>query len=524
MFSYNSFVSFANFFSKNLTETQEVNSTSSLTLFLTNVDFTEFKSDGIYFSYASERNGNINDTQIVSESQFWSHSSTGSTQVASSSSRSYYTDGDAGTSAGDPAEVTTTFEKAYDAIGTTSSRKYTLTSTTTTQFLQIFATVGDGTDTTILSGTASATIAGTITSQTYTTTSPETGTAYLFGSGLYNVLFDAGRGFLPPLRIVGNAIGILDSITNGPISAETFSGTYEKATELYSRKTAETITNNSTESPPNFTRSEAYTTSYEYFDITQISSTSLSPSFTANRKRLKSLGYVGTSLGSSIYTTYSATPSGLSDVLEFASIFNSVVQIKIYTESSTLADSDNVSSSLQWIYTNAGWSLKITRASNTSTSTTLFATISFSGSNETTTSAATHSVGNTTAFLGPILPVTLSSFNEISITLRYSGAASSNSTRPFYLYSARCGSSFDETSSFFSSIQTSITTIGSGSSPLDRITYADSELSAYKKAYGISFSTSSTTVYGFITAGYPSIWSHSKWNEAGVSDAISVNQ
>ena len=457
-------------------------------------------------SNGSSRSGLINDTFYEFASSQWASTSSQSTQSGSFTSRQSYTDGDNGSGFGDSADVVGSFLKQAAATASASSHKYTLTSTRSAAFTQAFASAG----TSLISGSATAVELGT---STYTTTANQTGTVYLFGAALFAQAYEANRGLLPPLRLAASAFAVTQSPTATNLClAETITGTFQWITSFYERKTASTATNTIILSPPNFTITQNYTSSYEFWSLTKWSSTVLRPNLLANRKTFISAGYIGTGGLSSVFTSYSLIPAELSDVNMFAPVYSGISSVRVFTSKQGGLTIGGSTAACQWVFTGSAWSLKITKI-NSSTSTTLYATVSLLGANSTTTLAALHVVGNTTAILGPAIPGTANQMDHVSYTM----AGSVNTSRPAFFVSGMCGTTFIETSASQSSSASSVLMLG--------LTYPASSLPAFKARTGVSFSTYTATQRGAETnLLLPSVWTHLKWNEASRGDVVSVNQ
>lgn len=458
-------------------------------------------------SVGSSRSGfPAKDTSYNSGRSAWASTSTGDTQAASFTTQNYVTDAVAGTSFGDISAVTGTYVKGADGAGRTTSRSYVLASTQTAIFGQTFAMIG----TSPLSGTASATEAGT---QTYSTTAAQPGTVFLYGGAANVQLFDAQRGPLPPQRVAGKAFAVThSSLANSAYPLGTISGTFDWISNFYFRPTFSTSTNFVQGYPPNFTLTLNTTLSYEYFVSTQWSTTGLTAALSAIRKKYVQSGYIGTAGMDSVYSSFSVSPLGLTNLTLFVPVFPSISSLNIFTRATGGLTLDGSSASAAWTYTGGAWSLRLTKA-NSSSFSTLYGTIDLTGSNATTTENASAQTGNTTAVLGPIFPATAQGVDEVSITLREAGDA----TRPFFFFSAPIETTFLENSSSLSASSSLVLSLGAS--------YPISSLRAYKKHIGISFSTETTSLRG---AGFsftlPGVWQHSKWNEAGRTDAVSVNQ
>lgn len=112
-------------------------------------------------------------------------------------------------------------------------------------------------------------------------------------------------------------------------------------------------------------------------------------------------------------------------------------------------------------------------------------------------------IGNTRAPVGPFLPFTISSLNEISITTNFD-SADSNAKYAFYygLGSTTAGSS----STIISQSSSSILTLGSNSSPV--LTYTNSDLPWFVYNIYVAFETHSA-----YWKGPPDIHLGNKWNE-----------
>jgi hypothetical protein len=510
MFSYSSHESVAiNFYSENQTYYDGAN------LSQTAVDYSKYGHTYAEEFVGSTRNGALNDSLVVSGRSQWASTHLDSTQSASFTTQSYYTDADAATDLGDSSPVVGTYPKQAAASASVSSHKYTLTSTQSTVFSTVFATVG----TSSITGSASATTQGT---STYTATAAQAGTVYLFGDGAMAQIYNADRGWLPPTRLVGKAFAITSpSISNGPHPAASISGDFSWVSNFYNKQTASTVTNTIVASPPNFTYTKNYTSSYEYFDVTEWTSTQLQPAVSAKRKIYASQGYIFPGASSGVFTSYNLSPAGLSALSLFVSAFPGIYFPRIFTTVFGGFNLDGSSGLARWVYTNSEWSLQLTKT-NSSTSITLWGTISLSGSNSTVTDNATTSVGNTTAILGPGIPITRDSAHLISVSVFRSGTAS---TGPIYYFSAPGGSSFAEASSSRSDSTAFTLTAGSQTESWAPATFENSILGAYKKNFGASFSTASTTKNDLgLAFTLPSVWMHSKYNEAGRADPVSVIQ
>jgi hypothetical protein len=508
MFAYSSHESLAkNFYSENQTYNDGTD------LFQTIENYSSYGHTYAEEFGGSTRNGLVNDSLVVSGRSQWASTHAASTQSASFTTQDYYTNADNSSSAGDGSPVTGTYQKQAAGSASVSSHKYTLTSTQSTVFSTVFATVG----TSSITGSASATTQGT---STYTSTAAQAGTVHLFGDAAMAQLYNADRGWLPPSRLAGRAFAIThSSLSNGPHPAASFSGNFSWVTNFYNKQTASTVTNTIVASPPNFTYTKNYTSSYEYFDVTEWTSTQLQPAVSAKRKIYASQGYIFPGASSGVFTSYNLSPAGLSALSLFVSAFPSIYFPRIFTTVVGGLSLDGSSGLARWVYTNSAWSLRLTKT-NSSTSTTLWGTISLSGSNATVTDNATASVGNTTAVLGPAIPITHDSAHLVSVSVFRSGTAS---TGPIYYFSASGGSSFAEVSSSRSDSTAFTLTAGSQTASWAPATFENSILGAYKKNFGASFSTASTTKNDLgLAFTLPSVWVHSKYHEAGRVDPVSV--
>jgi hypothetical protein len=481
----------------------------------TSVDQFGLTSDQ-YFSYTA------NDVQTISRAttSAWASTSTGSSQAASSSLIDYTNDAVTG-SGGNSVAVTSTYQKTHNGKTSISNgtHTYSLSSTQTYAFSQNFATVGGST----LSGTAAATRTQT---STYTTSIVAPTTVYLYGGAFFLQKFYAGRGALPPLRGVQKAFGLTAGLSNGPHPVAGFSGEFAGATDSYSYVpffSTETISNTiEAGTPPNTssaTLTVSYTSSWEDISATLASSTALfnlSPQ--AARRRLS--GFLDADKTGELFSTYNLNPADLSAVVSFVPIFHHISQPLVFTSMAYGFSVDDSSASAQWIRTASQWSLRLTKA-NSSTSTTLWATISLSGATASASVNADETVGNSIYVLGPLQPVTYKSAHRISVTL-----ADDNSTAdsPHYFYSGVAGTSFSEGSSSRTASVSSTHELGSQASPWLPATYPESSLSFYKPLRGISISTNTATYSDRAGLSIPTFYQNSKWNEAGRNDAVSLGQ
>jgi len=232
----------------------------------------------------------------------------------------------------------------------------------------------------------------------------------------------------------------------------------------------------------------------------------------------------------SFYTALNISPAELSDTsfgdTTVQILANNVCTPHIYTSTRGGLSVGGSSASAAWTYVSSDWKLRVTKR-NSVTSTTLFATLEFSGSAETTTQNATAAIvtatGNiTSAVLGPLLPLTISSLNTVSVTLRESG----NSTNPFFGRSfVQSSSAATETSYSTSNSSSSAHQMGTaGTFPWTPITFPESRITGHKAMQAVSLSTASTTVRTGHTASFPATAKNAKWNEACRSDVVSVVQ
>lgn len=228
-----------------------------------------------------------------------------------------------------------------------------------------------------------------------------------------------------------------------------------------------------------------------------------------------------------------------------------VLTPRIFTNAESGFSIGTSSATANWSYQTSSWILYTTLANN-STSTSGSAQISFSGSAQTTTAHANYEVGanlavvgsnriplagQTHGYLGPAIPITLSGFNEVSVS---SIAGNISSSDPFFLrtqvattgaadasMTSRTGVFASNVSAFAGSCS-SVFSFGSATAARQVATYAHTQMIAAIGVPGVIIATRTTAGWsGLPDQGLPHPVSLAprkadKWHEAGQANFVSV--
>jgi hypothetical protein len=394
---------------------------------------------------------------------------------------------------------------------------YTALGTGTTSFVQEFATIGSST----LSGTASATT--TLTGSTRTLTlSNATTLVPLFALAMPTVQRwyearqnpsapDAETWRPPGLRAAGIAFAPTHTASSSavqPLAA----GSNRFASDLAFASSSSSSTDGVT-APFDGTAglTEYSQTGETYFTGSRASSTGWTATgiLGATRRRLSGDHFVsGQSISASLTFANSISGAWTSG----ASVALGLRSASIFTDLKRAG-----STAYRWSYQSSSWRLHAT-SFNSSTSGSYTIAAGLSGAETTATQLAVDINGVTSAILGPESPFTLLSLNELSVSTHYSGTAGAS-----VFYSSANSSSAASASTMTAASSSYTTRLGSASG-FAPATYDGSLLSwaVAQVAASIQTATWSSSFEG--EGAIPSIFSASKWNEAGRADPVSVIQ
>lgn len=384
---------------------------------------------------------------------------------------------------------------------------YTEPATGTTQFSQVFATVGTST----FSGTASATT--TLAGSTRTLTlSNATTLVPLFALSMPTVQrWYEARENPPGLRGAGIAFAATHTASTSAVQGLA-AGSNTFATDLSFGSSASSSSNGAT-APFDGTagQSERSQTGETYFTGRRASSTGWTATgvLSAARRSLGGPAFISqTGIGSAMTFSPSMTATWTGGV----SVAQNIQSANIFTNARVHA-----STTFRWKYESSSWRLHAT-SSNTSTTSSYTVAAGISGSASTQASPAFHAIGVTTAILGPAHPFTALSLNELSVSTLLSDTSGVSA-----YYSSRNASSASSSSTFVTASSSTTTQLGSGSG-FSPATFADSLLTwaVAQVAASIQTTTWSSSIDG--EGSIPSIYRASKWNEAGRGDPVSVDQ
>jgi len=208
------------------------------------------------------------------------------------------------------------------------------------------------------------------------------------------------------------------------------------------------------------------------------------------------------------------SPSISPDFQAFVQVADGVWFRRIFTNLESASDSGQYSigassASLRWSYLSSSWKMFAT-ISNSSTSSTTEISMLTASAAATTSELAVKSVGISSCALGPLLPFSGSSLQNITISI----SATFNSSMPFAVFSG-----YGSTSSA-SSLSASY---ASGSSYSFSGGTGNSNLPFFVGCQGLSISTTSQSGYE-VDESDATIFQNSKWNEAWRGDSVSVSQ
>lgn len=247
---------------------------------------------------------------------------------------------------------------------------------------------------------------------------------------------------------------------------------------------------------------------------------------TARRRRYQGGAFFGTNGTSGTAMSWDffnqmVNPTIAPDFSPFVSIGAGVFSRRIFTQIERSIGSSHYSIAgssayLCWSYISSSWKLFATKT-NSTTSTTLEISLLTSSSAQTTTGGATIAIGlvnnsnsPATFILGPLVPFSTLSFNEISVTR----SASNYTSRTFVLFS---GSGTTGTAASSSSAHAASTSFSFSDGT------TNSNLPFYASAPAVSITTSSVDAF-YVNGFDVTIYKNSKWNEAGRGDPVSVDQ
>jgi len=248
-----------------------------------------------------------------------------------------------------------------------------------------------------------------------------------------------------------------------------------------------------------------------YFRGSSVSTTAWTPTavFSAARKALVDPAFVSqTQLGSTITFSSSITATWTEGV----SVAQNILSAYIFTDAEI-----HDSTTFVWKYQSSSWRLHAT-SSNTATTSTYTVSVEVSGSATTTSSSALHTIGVTTAILGPNYPFSISALDELSVSTLLT-----HTSNVLAYYSSRNSSAGSSASTLVTASSSTTTRLGSASGFVPA-TFADSLLSWAVKQVAVSVQTATWSKNFADKGNIPSIYRASKWNEAGRADPVSVNQ
>jgi hypothetical protein len=377
---------------------------------------------------------------------------------------------------------------------------YTISPTSTYQFSQSFSVIGSGTDTTFISGTASATKtttgSSTVTLENVTTLVP-----------VFHISMPTVRRWYVAREIPS---------TTPRAVAIAFAATHTSGTAVISRLSdgsnsfASDLSYGTSSSSSSDTVNDAETGS-TFITGKQMSQTNYRATgiVSALRKVLVGNGVISSN---SIAGEITFDPTISEDWTSGASVSPNLISFSIFTQEKSSSDTSG-GTTYAWSYQSSSWRLYAT-TSNSSTSSSYSIAYGTSGSASTTTQNATKSIGVTTAILGPKIPLTISSFNQLSVSTRFTGSSGASA-----VFSSFNESSASSVSTSYSGSSSTTIDFGSGTSPAP-VTYENSLLSWYVANVVASISTQ--TVSGYPNGSIPSLFKASKWNEASRGDSVSV--
>lgn len=379
---------------------------------------------------------------------------------------------------------------------------YTEPATGTTQFSQVFATIG----TSMLSGTATATT--TLAGSTRTLTlSNATTLVPLFALSMPTIQrWYEARANPPGLRGAGIALAATHAASTSAVqglaagsnsyASDLSFGTSSSSTSFGT--TVQDLAENTNEGETYFTGRRASSTGWTATGV-----------LSAARKALSGPAFISqTGMGSAITFSPSITATWTGGV----SVAQGIQSANIFTNARVHA-----STTFRWKYESSSWRLHAT-SSNTSSTSSYTVAVGISGSASTDTSPAFHAIGVTTAILGPAHPFTALSLNELSVSTHLSDTSGVSA-----YYSSRNASSAGSSSTFVTASSSATTQLGSGSG-FAPATFADSLLTWAVAQVAASVQTATWSSYIEGEGSIPSIFRASKWNEASRGDPVSVDQ
>lgn len=426
--------------------------------------------------------------------------------TASSSQSTYYNQQFPVTTIDSSTSSTFTIAPVGSSTGV-DSITYTEAATGTTQFSQVFATVGTST----LSGTATATT--TLGGSTRTLTlSNVTTLVPLFALNMPTVQrWYEARANPPGLRGAGIAFAATHTASTSAVQGLA-AGSNTFATDLSFGSSTSSSSNGAT-APFDGTagQSERSQTGETYFTGRRVSSTGWTATgvLSAARRSLAGPAFVSqTGIGSAITFSPSMTATWTGGV----SVAQGIQSANIFTNARVHA-----STTFRWKHESSSWRLHAT-SSNTSTTSFYTVAVGISGSANTNTSPAFEIIGVTTAILGPAHPFSALSLNELSVSTLLADTSGVSA-----YYSSRNASSAGSSSTFVTASSSATTQLGSGSG-FSPATFADSLLTwaVAQVAASVQTTTWSSSFDG--EGSIPSIYRASKWNEASRGDPVSVDQ
>jgi hypothetical protein len=507
------------FYTHVLSQDFALEKTSSYSNATENTDFSPTISSGTGTFYSSTGSGQIYRSNTVADNLggfdsgyaktsyvFGTAARSVTGRTASSSESTYYNQQFPVTTINTSTSSTFTIGPIGSSTGV-DSITYTALGTGTTSFVQEFATIGSST----LSGTASATT--TLTSSTRTLTlSNATTLVPLFALSMPTVQrWYEARQNPPALRAAGIAFAPTHTASSSavqPLAA----GSNRFASDLAFASSSSSSTAGAT-APFDGTagQTEHSQTGETYFTGSRASSTGWTATdvLSAVRRALPGPAFVSqTEIGSAI--TFS--PSIAATWTGGVSVAQGIQSANIFTNARVHA-----STTFRWKYESSSWRLHAT-SSNSATTSSYTVAAGVSGSASTDTSPAFQIIGVTTAILGPVHPFTALSLNELSVSTLLSDTSGVSA-----YYSSRNASSAGSFSTLVTASSSATTRLGFGSG-FAPATFADSLLTwaVAQVAASIQTATWSSSFEG--EGAIPSIFSASKWNEAGRADPVSVDQ
>lgn len=388
---------------------------------------------------------------------------------------------------------------------------YTISPTSNTTITQNYTTVGSGTSSFVLSATASATT--TVTGAITQTISNVTTLVPFFAISVPTVQrWYVARQLPPPLRKVALAFAATHTAGVEPVAGLS-TGSNSYFSDLGISSTSQSMVF-AYDTGPVLYASDSIThlgVSYKYLTSTQ--SSFASGIFSAARNAFLSSAFLS---NGSVSASLIFTPSVAEDWTTGAQVAENLFVPSIFTERKT-ATGMTATTFYQWKY-DSSWKLQTT-ITNSSTSSSGTIAVSLNGTTSLDTQTALTTVGVTTAVLGPKLPITASSADQVSLTTVHTGGSSA-------FYSGRNNTQTGSTSSLIGLSSSTVLSFGSGTFENTFLPYA-----AANGVWDISTSLSNNLtisetgmVFGNENASIPSIYRASKWNEAGRGDPVSVDQ